>query len=36
MAFMIFIFGALAAIAAMTKVKGAEEMVEKINGVTES
>lgn len=35
-AFMIFILGALAAIAAMTTGEGAEEVVEKINGVTEN
>ena len=35
-AFMIFIFGALAAIAAMTTGEGAEEVVEKISGVTEN
>lgn len=35
-AFMIFIFGALAAIAAMSTGEGAEEVVEKINGVTEN
>jgi len=36
-AFMIFIFGALAAIAAMNTGEGAEEVVvEKINGVTEN
>lgn len=35
-AFMIFVFGALAAIAAMNTGEGAEEVVEKINGVTES
>jgi uncharacterized membrane protein len=35
-AFMIFIFGALASIAAMTTGEGAEEVVEKINGVTEN
>lgn len=33
---MIFIFGALAAIAAMATGEGAEEIVEKINGVTEN
>ncbi|WP_317897622.1 hypothetical protein [Aurantibacillus circumpalustris] len=35
-AFMIFVFGALAAIAAMNTGEGAEEVVEKINGVTEN
>jgi len=35
-AFMIFVFGALASIAAMTTGEGAEEIVEKINGVSES
>ncbi len=35
-AFMIFIMGALAAIAAMTTGEGAEEVVEKISGVTEN
>jgi len=35
-AFIIFICGALAAIAAMTTGEGAEEVVEKINGVTEN
>lgn len=35
-AFMIFIFGALAAIAAMNTGEGAEDVVEKINGVTEN
>jgi len=35
-AFMIFIFGALSAISAMTTGEGAEEVVEKIGGVTES
>lgn len=35
-AFMIFILGALTAIAAMTTGEGAEEVVEKINGVTEN
>lgn len=35
-AFMIFIFGALASIVAMTTGEGAEEVVEKINGVTEN
>jgi hypothetical protein len=35
-AFMIFIFGAIAAIAAMNTGEGAEEVVEKINGVTEN
>ena len=35
-AFMIFILGALAAIAAMTTGEGAEEVVEKINGITEN
>jgi uncharacterized membrane protein len=35
-AFMIFIFGSLAAIAAMNTGEGAEEVVEKINGVTEN
>lgn len=35
-AFMIFIFGALAAIAAMTTGEGAEEVVENISGVTEN
>jgi uncharacterized membrane protein len=35
-AFMIFIFGALASIAAMATGEGAEEIVEKINGVSES
>jgi len=35
-AFMIFIFGALAAIAAMNTGEAAEEVVEKINGVTEN
>lgn len=35
-AFMIFVFGALAAIAAMSTGEGAEEVVEKINGVTEN
>ncbi|MFN5310548.1 MAG: hypothetical protein ACK5C0_13945 [Candidatus Kapaibacterium sp.] len=34
-AFMIFILGALAAIAAMNTGEGAEEIVEKINGVME-
>ena len=33
---MIFIMGALAAIAAMTTGEGAEEVVEKISGVTEN
>jgi len=35
-AFMIFIFGALAAIAAITTGEGAEEVVENISGVTEN
>ncbi len=35
-AFMIFIFGSLASIVAMTTGEGAEEIVEKINGVTEN
>ena len=35
-AFMIFIFGALAAIAAMNTGEGAEEVVENINGVSEN
>lgn len=35
-AFMIFVFGALAVIAAMNTGEGAEEVVEKINGVTEN
>lgn len=35
-AFMIFIFGALASIAAMATGEGAEEIVEKINGISES
>jgi uncharacterized membrane protein len=35
-AFMIFIFGALAAIAAVNTGEGAEEVVEKINGVSEN
>ncbi len=35
-AFMIFVFGSLAAIAAMNTGEGAEEVVEKINGVTEN
>ena len=35
-AFMIFILGALASIAAMTTGEGAAEFVEKINGVTEN
>ncbi len=35
-AFLIFILGALASIAAMTTGEGAEEIVEKINGVTEN
>lgn len=35
-AFMIYIFGALASVAAMTTGEGAEEVVEKINGVTEN
>lgn len=35
-AFMIFILGALAAIAAMNTGEGAEEVVEKINGVAEN
>jgi uncharacterized membrane protein len=35
-AFMIFVFGSLAAIAAMNTGEGAEEIVEKINGVTEN
>lgn len=35
-AFMIFMLGALAAIAAMTTGERAEEVVEKINGVTEN
>ena len=35
-AFMVFIFGALAAIAAMTTGEGAEEVAEKISGVTEN
>lgn len=35
-AFMIFILGALAAISAMSTGEGAEEVVEKINGVTEN
>lgn len=35
-AFMIFVFGALTAIAAMNTGEGAEEVVEKINGVTEN
>ena len=34
--FMIFIFSAVAAIAAMRTGEGAEEIVEKINGVTEN
>ncbi|MES2519704.1 MAG: hypothetical protein V4585_16425 [Bacteroidota bacterium] len=33
---MIFILGALASIAVMTTGEGAEEIVEKINGVTEN
>ena len=35
-AFMIFIFGALAAIAAMSTGEGAEEVAEKISGVSEN
>lgn len=35
-AFIIFVFGALASIAAMNTGEGAEEVVEKINGVTEN
>ncbi len=35
-AFMIFIFGALATITAMNTGEGAEEVIEKINGVTEN
>ena len=35
-AFMIFVFGSLATIAAMNTGEGAEEVVEKINGVTEN
>lgn len=35
-AFLIFILGALASILAMTTGEGAEEIVEKINGVTEN
>ncbi len=35
-AFMIFIFGSLTAIAAMSSGEGAEEVVEKINGVSEN
>jgi uncharacterized membrane protein len=35
-AFMIFIFGGFAAIVAMSTGEGAEEVVEKINGVTEN
>ncbi len=35
-AFMIFIFGALASIVAMTTGEGAEEFVEKINGVSKN
>lgn len=35
-AFMIFIFGAIAAIAAMSTGEGAEEVVEKISGATEN
>ena len=35
-AFMIFVFGALAAIAAMNTGEGAEEVVENINGVSEN
>jgi uncharacterized membrane protein len=35
-AFMLFIFGALTAIAAMSTGEGAEEVVEKISGVTEN
>ena len=35
-AFMIFIIGALAAIAAMTTGEGAEEVVENINGISEN
>jgi uncharacterized membrane protein len=35
-AFMIFIFGALASIVAMTTGEGAEEIAEKISGVTEN
>ena len=35
-AFMIFILGAFASIAAMTTGEGAEEIVEKISGVTEN
>lgn len=35
-AFMIFILGALTSIAAMNTGEGAEEVVEKINGVTEN
>jgi uncharacterized membrane protein len=35
-AFMIFIFGAFAAIVAMSTGEGAEEVVEKISGVTEN
>lgn len=35
-AFMIFVFGSLAVIAAMNTGEGAEEVVKKINGVTEN
>lgn len=35
-AFMVFIFGALTTITAMATGEGAEEVVEKINGVTEN
>ena len=35
-AFMIFVFGALAAIVAMSTGEGAEEVVEKISGVTKN
>lgn len=35
-AFMIFVFGALSTIAAMLTAEGAEEVVEKINGVSEN
>ena len=35
-AFMIFVFGALAAIAAMNTGESAEEVVEKINGISEN
>jgi uncharacterized membrane protein len=35
-AFMIFVFGSLAAIAAMNTGEGAEEVIEKINGVSEN